>query len=128
MSHKEEQNITCILCPNGCELCVCAADGTQITVTGAKCRKGRAYGRQEIQNPQRSLTTSAAVVHGDSPLVSLRLTRPVAKDKIPALMSEIKTWRLEAPIAMGQILCVHILGLDSDVVATGSVARKPADL
>jgi len=122
----EKQELTCILCPNGCALYVCAADGAQISVTGAKCRKGQAYGRQEIQNPQRSLTTSAAVVHGESPLVSIRLTRPVAKDKIPALMSEIKTWRLEAPITAGQILCVHILGLDSDVIATKSIARKPA--
>lgn len=42
------QEMTCIVCPNGCRLQVMEKDG-KIEVTGATCKKGVAFAENELK-------------------------------------------------------------------------------
>ena len=53
--------MTCIRCPMGCRLTV-TQDGDNFTVTGNTCRRGEEYGRKEVTNPTRIVTSSVRVV------------------------------------------------------------------
>lgn len=118
------KELTCIVCPNGCDLLVQVEGDAVTAVTSALCAKGRDYASQELLHPQRTLSTLVQVDDGESPLVSVRLTRPIPKDRIPAVLAIIQSSRLTAPVPMGLTVCADILGLGSDVITTKAVGRR----
>lgn len=118
------RNLTCIICPNGCELAVeTDAAGGVLAVTGHICPRGEAYARQEVTAPMRNLATSVAVQGGVLPLCSVRLTAPIPKQRIFEVTAAIHALRLTAPVAAGQVLLPDVLGLGADVIATRSVEK-----
>ncbi|MDR1832025.1 MAG: FAD-dependent oxidoreductase [Fusobacteriaceae bacterium] len=110
--------IRCILCPNGCDLEVVAQGEQILSVTGNRCPKGVEYAESEIRHPMRTFASSVSVEGGELPLVSVRLSAPVPRDRIFDVMEEIKKIRLKAPVRIGDIACKNVLGLESDVVVT----------
>ncbi|WP_010299233.1 DUF1667 domain-containing protein [Clostridium senegalense] len=119
-----KKEMTCIICPNGCELCV-DLEGKDIkNVSGALCKRGEAYVAQEIKDPKRTIASLIKVNNGDVPLVSVRTTKAIPKDKIFDVMTEIKNKEVEAPVKINQVLIKNILGLDSDIIATKIVDGK----
>jgi CxxC motif-containing protein len=115
---------TCIICPNGCEIAA-QITGTQImAMEGASCNRGKEYVEQELIDPQRNIATSVLVEAGILPLVSVRLTRMIPKNRIVDVMTEIKKITLVAPVAMKQIVIKNVLGLNSDVIATKIVSAQ----
>ena len=117
------KTITCILCPNGCEVSVSFRETEVLSVTGNKCPKGADYVKQEIQNPVRNIASSVLVENGVMPLCSVRLSAPVPKGRIFDVMAEIRKIRVTAPVRIGDILLPDVLGLGSDVIATRNVER-----
>lgn len=115
---------TCIICPNGCEICTQVENGEIVSIQGALCKKGEHYVRQELTSPMRNIASSVLVHHGQIPLVSVRLTAPIPKDRIFDAMREIRKIRLDAPVKAGQVIIQNLLGLDSDVIATKHVPAK----
>ena len=125
------RTLTCIICPNGCELEVCwecAMDGTgepcNISVTGNKCPRGVEYAEQELKNPMRTIASSVKMTDGAMPLVSVRVTGPIPKAKIMDVMAVIRETTVEAPVKIGDVVIADALGLGVDVVATRNVERK----
>ncbi|HEY5465441.1 MAG TPA: DUF1667 domain-containing protein [Clostridia bacterium] len=119
-----DRTYTCVLCPNGCEIQV-TFEGSQIaSIECALCRKGKVYVKQEITSPRRNIASSVRVENGTLPLVSVRLTSPIPKDLIFAVMSEIKKIKVQAPVSLGQVLLENVLGLNCDVIATKFVAKS----
>lgn len=119
------RTFTCILCPNGCEIEATVEDGEIVSIEGSLCEKGRDYVGQEVLHPVRNIASSVLVCGGELPLVSVRLTVPVPKERIFDVMAEIKKQRLTAPVHRGQVVVENVLGLGSDVIATKSVAESP---
>ncbi len=115
---------TCIICPNSCELKVEFENGKILELQGASCKRGQKYVEQELTDPQRNIATSILLENGDLPLVSVRLSKPVPKNKIFDVMTEIKQARLQAPVSIGQVAIANVLGLGSDVIVTKNVAAK----
>lgn len=112
---------TCILCPNGCEI-EAVIEGTNIQkIEGATCKKGREYVEQELVDPQRNIATSVLVEAGVLPLVSIRLTKAIPKDRIFDVINEIRKIKLPAPVKINQIVMKNVLNLGSDVIATKNV-------
>ena len=141
------RTLTCIICPNGCELEVawenmatasavsnCAAEigisentsgePYNIKVTGNKCPRGVEYAEQEIKNPMRTIASSVNLEGGVMPLVSVRVTGPIPKAKIMDVMEVIRKTTVSAPVKIGDVLIADVLGLGVDVVATRNVVRK----
>lgn len=112
------RSFTCIICPNGCEITAEYEGDTVYAVQGATCPKGDAYVRQELTDPQRNIATSVLVEGGELPLASVRLSRPIPKKDIFRVMEVIRTVRLQAPTAVGQVALADVCGLGADVIVT----------
>ena len=118
------RTLTCIICPNGCELEI-AYEGDQILfVTGNKCPKGAEYAEQEIKNPMRTIASSVNLVGGSMPLVSVRVNDPIPKAKIMDVMEVIRKTTVTAPVKIGDVVIADVLGLGVDVIATRNVDAK----
>ena len=115
--------MTCIICPNGCDLEVDVEDGKVSSVAGNLCPRGKAYALQEIESPKRTIASSVRVNGGVLPLVSVRLNRAVDKDKICEVMKEINKISLSAPVHVGDVVVENILNLGSDLIATKNVEK-----
>lgn len=115
---------TCIICPNGCDLSATVEGYKLLSLEGALCDKGRNYVIQELTAPQRTIASTVLVESGTSDQVSVRLTKPVPRERIFDLMNEIRSLRVEAPLEIGQIILKNVLGLDSDIIVTDHVPRK----
>ena len=118
------RTMTCILCPNGCDMNVDDEDKELISVSGNRCPKGAGYAEQEIKNPMRSIASSVLVEGGDLPLCSVRLSAPIPRERIPEVMTEIRKLHAFAPVHIGDVLLPHVLGLDSDVIATRNIEKQ----
>lgn len=118
------KQITCIICPNGCELSVEWENQSIKNISGALCKRGKEYATQEIQNPKRTIASLVKVTNGEIPLVSVRTTKAVPKEKIFDVMKEIKKLEINAPVKINQVIVENILGLDSDIIATKFVEKK----
>lgn len=117
------REFTCIVCPNGCDIQAEIKEGS-VLVTGASCKKGEAYVKQELTDPRRNLAVSVCVKGGKLPLASVRLTNPIPKSRIFDAVKEIKTHTLTAPVHEGTVVIHGILGYDSDVIVTREVEAQ----
>ncbi|MDO4552841.1 MAG: DUF1667 domain-containing protein [Bacillota bacterium] len=130
MDRTEE--VTCILCPNGCAVTVSSRQDPlsgawlPTAVSGNLCGRGEAYAKQELTAPRRTLTSSVAVDGGALPLASVRLTKAVPRERLPEIMEEIRRMRVSAPVRMGQTLAENVRGLGADLICTRNVEKKPA--
>ena len=115
---------TCIICPNSCELMVTIEDNRILSIENALCKRGHGYVEQELNHPQRNIATSIPVENGVIPLASVRLSKPIPKDRIFDAMEEIKGVRVKAPVRIGQVVIENLLGLDSDVMITKNIQEK----
>ena len=120
------KEFTCIICPNGCGISADieineGGDSLIRSIEGALCPRGEIYVKQELIDPRRNIATSVLVKGGILPLASVRLTKPIPKDRIFDAMEEIKKCCLTAPVTAGTVLVENILGYDADVIVTKSV-------
>ena len=121
------RQFTCIMCPMGCDLTAEIEENGQekiITVRGNTCPRGKEYALQELTNPKRNIATSVLVEGGELPLASVRLDRPIPREKIFEVMEEIKKHTLKAPVKAGQIVIENVLGLGSNVMVTKNVKEN----
>lgn len=118
------REMTCIICPNGCELSVELEEKVVKKVSGASCKRGEGYVTQEIHNPKRTIASLVKVNNGEMPLISVRTSTAIPKEKIFDVMNEIKNIEVDAPIKIEQVLIHNVLGLGSDIIATKSIDKK----
>ena len=77
----------------GCPLVVTMDGGEVISVTGNTCKRGEIYGRKEVTNPTRIVTSTVRV----------------------------KTVEVAAPVHIGDVIMKDVAGTGVDVVATKNV-------
>ncbi len=118
------RELICINCPLGCALTVTTDDRGETTVTGNTCPKGADYGRREVTNPTRMVTSTVKVTGGRLPVVSVKTSLAVPKGKIGAVMAAIRSLTVAAPVAIGDVLLQNVAGTDADVVATKAVSAS----
>lgn len=92
-------------------------------IAGNRCPRGAAYVTQEIEAPMRNIATSILVEGGELPLASVRLTKPVPRERLSNVMEAIKKIKVSAPIQEGTIVIPDVLGLGSDVIVTKTVEK-----
>ena len=117
------RTITCILCPNGCEIRVEHEGAEVLHLEGNLCPRGAEYVRREIVDPVRNIASSVLVEGGSSLLCSMRLSAPIPKARIMDVMAQIRALRVPAPVAIGDVLIEDVLGLGANVIATRNVEK-----
>ena len=90
-------------------------------MTGNSCPRGAKYAVQEMEAPERVVTSTVRVVGGSSPLVAAKTASPVPKGSVPACLDAIRALAVPAPIAVGQILAPDFAGTGVSLVATSEV-------
>ena len=117
----EEKNLTCIGCPMGCFLTVKIKDGEVQSVEGNSCKRGAVYGRKEVTNPTRIVTSTVRVSGGDADMVSVKTKEDIPKGKIFECVKALKSVEVPAPVHIGDVLVKDVAGSGVDIVATKNV-------
>lgn len=107
--------ITCIMCPRGCQLEVTKIDD-KIEVTGNACPRGAIYGEKEVTAPERMITT---IKRYKDKTITLKSNNPVPKGKVFECLREIKQFEIISDLKIGDILIDNIAGTDCNIVVTG---------
>ena len=104
-----ERKITCIICPRGCAMTATIAD-SGVTVTGHTCPKGEEYAINECTNPVRTVTAAVRVENRYNTMVSVKTDAPVPKNKMMEVMELVHTLRVQAPVAIGDVIATDVFG------------------
>ncbi|RLI92222.1 MAG: hypothetical protein DRO65_00345 [Candidatus Altiarchaeales archaeon] len=119
------KKFVCIVCPNSCEIYVSVNEKNEILkLEGNLCPRGEDYVRKELKAPERVVTSTVKVRDGNMPLVSVKTSKPIPKEKIFEVMEEIRKLEVRAPIKIGDVLLKNIAGTSADLVATKNVLFK----
>ena len=114
------RELTCIICPRGCNLTVTLGDEGVIDVTGNACPRGVKYAKDECTNPQRTVTTTVRCA--DSSVVPVKTNKSIPKSKVFLCMEEINRTIAPDDVKIGDVIISSVAGTDADVVITG---KKP---
>ena len=119
----EFQEVTCILCPNACQLGVhYYKDKKEITeVENLRCKRGQEYAEQEVFDPRRSVMSVVPINSKKWKVTSVLTSAPVPKRMIFDVYNEIKKLRLSVPVKRGDVAIKGVCGTESDVIITRTV-------
>lgn len=112
-----KKELICIVCPQGCRLTVEEKDGSY-QVSGNTCKRGEAYGINEMTAPRRVITTTVKLEGGRCPRLPVKTRTDVPKELIFDCMAKINQVTVKAPVKMGDVVLADIMGTGVDVIAT----------
>ncbi len=108
--------LICIVCPKGCHLRVDEENG--FSVTGFGCQRGEAYGRKELTDPTRTLTSVVKIEGAMFPCCPVKTSGEIPKGMIPQAMALLREVRLAAPVKIGDAVVHNICGTGVNWIAT----------
>ena len=114
-----KRNLTCIVCPIGCQLSVTLENGVVTEVTGNTCPRGKQYAIDECTNPVRTVTTTARTVNGG--VIPVKTDRPIPKELMFDCMKEIDRSVVTLPAEIGDIVIENLLGTGANVIVTANM-------
>ena len=115
--------ITCITCPIGCRIAIETTEG-QYSFSGNRCEKGMKFARTELTSPVRSLTTTVRTVFADVPVLPVRTSVEVPKEKITEIMRKLSKIKVTKRIGIGETVSANILGTNCDIIVTSDIIAK----
>lgn len=113
------KELICIVCPNGCHLKVDEQNG--YAVTGNKCDRGVDYGKAELCNPVRVVTSTVKLENAQSSRLPVKTDAAIPKALIFEVMKVIDALAVSAPVKVGQVLVENLLGTGVSLVSCKSV-------
>lgn len=123
MKTKEARVITCIICPVGCIARVTIENGKITEIEGLECPREEEYIRRELEAPVRDFFTTVRIKGAAIPVLPVRSTQPIPKDKILDCVLELANVVVAAPVEAGEIIVRNPLGLEVDIIATRDLDR-----
>lgn len=117
------RKLVCIVCPKGCTMKIEEKDG-EISVTGNSCKRGASFAVSEITEPKRTVCTTVRTVFKDAPVIPVRVSAEIPKDRIFDVMREINAVTLSSPVGRNDVIIKNVLGLGADVIATSGILKE----
>ncbi len=114
----KEKEITCIICPSSCRITVKGTKDSIESVDGYICKRGKEYAEAEFLNPVRNITAIVKAKDYKTPVISVRTSKPVPKDKQMECMEIIKRLEVEPPYEIGRVVLKNILDTGADIILT----------
>ena len=119
------KKLICIECPRGCKLIVETNDqGQVINVRGNECTKGDKYGRTEIENPVRILTSSVLTEGLVLKMLPVRTSAPIPRARVQEAIQEIKKICVKTSVKAGDLIVKNFLDLGIDLIATRDLGQR----
>lgn len=111
------RELTCIVCPKGCQLKVTLDEGNKVVdVEGATCKRGVEYAHNECTNPMRTVTSTVAIVGGG--VVPVKTDRTIPKSLVFECMKEINKAAVAEDAPIGTVVIENVLGTGANVITT----------
>ena len=110
--------IICTLCPIGCHLDV---DEQSLNVAGNQCKRGTEFGRSELQNPVRTITSTVKINGAVHRRLPVKTAAAIPKHLIHDAMRLLDNVELAAPVKIGQVVVEDICGTGVPFVASRSM-------
>lgn len=117
MSNKIEKDLICIVCPNGCRLHGVLSEEGELTVTGNRCVRGKAFAGTELTNPTRSLTTTVKTDFEEMPYLPVRTDGEIPKYAIPDAIKELSQLTLTRKYSCGDTVLENLAETGIRVIA-----------
>lgn len=115
------KELICIVCPRGCHLQV--DEQNDYTVTGNGCPRGAAYGKTELTNPTRVLTSTVRIAGAAHRRLPVKTSTAIPKGLLFQAMEQVNGLQVQAPVALGQVLIADLLGTGADLVAAKGMEK-----
>lgn len=115
--------LVCIVCPRGCALRA-EWEGGVIRVEGNGCGRGADFARTELTAPMRTLCTTVRTVFPQAPVLPVKLSAEIPKDRIFPVMKAVSAVTVDQPVAMGGVILKNVLGLGVDLVAASGLLME----
>ncbi len=120
-----EKTFTCVVCPIGCELHIKYDENNlspdSIKVSGNTCPRGEKYAKTELTHPERTLTS---VIRTDSdilPMLPVKTSSPIPKEKLFDAMKLLNTLSATVPVNAGDIIYKDFVTIGTNLVACRSM-------
>jgi len=111
--------LICIVCPMGCHLEV--DEKNNYEVTGNQCKRGLAYGKKELTNPTRIITSTVRIQEGIYPRLPVKTDSEISKKLVMDIMKELDNIIVESPVKKGEIIIKNVLNTGVNIVASRSM-------
>lgn len=111
------KELICIMCPKGCHLTV----DDELNVTGNTCPRGVTYGKQEVTDPRRYLTSTVRLESKNYARLPVISSGDLPKDKVSEVVKYLDTVVVKAPVKVKEVVVKDVLGLGVDILATRTI-------
>jgi CxxC motif-containing protein len=112
--------LICIVCPNSCQMMI-EDTGTSIKVSGNRCKRGEEFAVSEMIHPMRTISSTVKTNFPKVPVLPVRVSEEISKDKIFDVMREINKVVVTNPVSLGDIIIENVLGLKVNIIATSNI-------
>jgi CxxC motif-containing protein len=114
------KNITCIICPKGCDVTVEMVEN-EYRISGNKCIRGKEYALNEMTNPKRSICSTVKTIYKEFPRLPVRTDKEIDIKNIFPVMKEINKVKIDHPVHGGEIIVSNILNTGVNIIATSDM-------
>ena len=113
------REMTCIICPRGCQLTVEYEDKNILSVKGNACKRGTDYAVAECTCPTRTLTTTVMTKSGE--VVAVKSNKAIPKELLFDAMKQINALRVKNDVRQGDVVVANILDTGADIIVTSYI-------
>jgi CxxC motif-containing protein len=124
---SDTRRFVCIVCPRGCALEVDVdgagggATAAVLALRGNACKRGDEYGRREILDPRRILTTTVRASGLSRRRLSVRSAAEVPLRRFIEAVRALDAVAVTASVKCGDVIVTDLIGLGVDVLATDDI-------
>lgn len=111
------RELICIMCPKGCHLSV----DDDLNVTGNTCPRGETYGKQEVKDPRRYLTSTVRLESKSYKRLPVISSGDLPKNKVSEVIKYLDNVCVKAPVKVKDVVVKDVLGLGVDILATRTI-------
>lgn len=118
-------DVICTNCPMGCKIMLSIDKKTEevLNIEGNKCKQGERYALDEFKNPVRVLTATVRTTSVKNPLLPVRISKPIPKDKMKEMMYLFAKIIVKQPLKVGQVVEPNVMDMDVDLIATTDLSE-----
>lgn len=110
-------DLICIACPKGCRLHV----DDDLNVTGHSCPRGETYGKDEVENPVRVVTSTVCAEGGIYRRCPVKTAGEIPKGLIFEAMKALDGACVRSPAKAGQVVVHNVCQTGIDFVTTRDI-------
>lgn len=116
------KELVCIVCPRSCRMTI-TSEGDELVVTGNTCKRGKEFAINEMTDPRRTVCTTVRTSFPSVPVLPVRVSGAIPKNKIFDLMHEVNRIIVSKRIGCEEVVVPNILDLGVDLIATSNILK-----